>query len=73
MGEDVIKFKNGKAELNLVNNQKYIAAHNFFTDMINKDKSAYPTTGKPMSSLPAANAPWCCPTAILKPSARPRV
>ena len=43
VGEDVIKFKNGKAELNLVNNQKYIAAHNFFTDMINKDKSAYPT------------------------------
>ena len=43
VGQDVIKFVNGKAELNLVNNQKYIDAHNFCTDMINKDKSTYPT------------------------------
>lgn len=42
-GEDVIKFVNGKPQLNLVNNKAYISAHQFFVDMINKDKSTLPT------------------------------
>ena len=42
-GQDVIKFTNGKAQLNLVNNQKYLSAHQFFVDMINVDKSTVPT------------------------------
>ena len=75
VGEDVIKFKNGKAELNLVNNQKYIAAHNFFTDMINKDKSAYPThwqaneqftSGKCAMVLPNGDFKTICKTAGMK-------
>ncbi len=42
-GEDVIKFVNGKPQLNLVNNKAYISAHQFFVDMVVKDKSTQPT------------------------------
>lgn len=43
VGQDVIKFVNGKPKLNLVNNKTYMDAHQVFIDMIVKDKSTYPT------------------------------
>lgn len=43
MGEDVIKFENGVAKLNLKGNQEYMDAHQILVDMINVDKSTVPT------------------------------
>ncbi len=42
MGQDVIKFENGTAKLNLKGNQEYMDAHQILIDMINVDKSTVP-------------------------------
>ncbi|MBR7071170.1 MAG: extracellular solute-binding protein [Clostridia bacterium] len=43
MGQDIIKFENGKAKLNMRGNQTYMDGHQFLIDMINVDKSTFPT------------------------------
>mgnify|MGYP004658233967 CR=1 FL=1 len=43
LGQDVVKFENGVAKLNLRKNQTYIDGHQVLVDMINVDKSTVPT------------------------------
>ena len=43
MGQDIIKFEKGKAKLNMKGNQEYMDGHQFLIDMINVDKSTFPT------------------------------
>lgn len=75
VGEDIIKFVNGQPKLNLVNNKKYIDAHQFMVDMIVKDKSMYPvrwvaneqfTSGKCAMVLPNGDFRTICKNAGMK-------
>ncbi len=43
MGQDIIKFEKGVAKLNMKGNQTYMDGHQFLIDMINVDKSTFPT------------------------------
>lgn len=59
MGEDVIKFVNGKPALNLKGNQAYMDAHQTLIDMINVDKSTIPTHWTAVESFANGKAAMC--------------
>ncbi len=59
MGEDVIKFVDGKPKLNLRGNQAYMDAHQTFIDMINVDKSTLPTHWSAVESFANGKLAMC--------------